>query len=522
MLDRALRLFHGTFGLSWGMVIALLPLTSVPWVARLVGSDMVAAPAALPLVWLVAAWFVPFLLNRGRLSKLTLPFLAFVTAALVSSALAFFADIPPFKGRSLLSRETHALLTLAVGACFYLVVSTWPKNPRWLQRTLQIINLSGLAILLWSGVQVYYVVLGDGAPHSLTQIQQELTMRTFYINRVNGFTLEPSWLAHQLNLLYLPVWLAATLQRYSAHRFRLLGITFENILLTGGVTIMFLSFSRIGWLALVLVVGFLAIRLNLAFARWLKAGIVRRLRVKPALQKLVQVAVSVCLIVGFILVYTGGVIGLAYVGGKVDPRLGRLFEVPTESVFSFQYLNQLAFAERAIYWSTGFTIFGEHPLLGVGVGNAGYYFPDHLPAFAFALPEITDLIYRSGYLPNTKSLWVRLLAETGLVGFAFFLAWAALLWTAGRMLRSRPEGLYRTLGWMGSFTLIALVIEGFSVDSFALPYLWVSTGLLTAAASLILADEKQPAADPAVEEPAVGEPAHPGLSDLKQLEKMES
>jgi O-antigen ligase len=503
------------------MVIALLPLTSVPWVARLAGSDMVAAPAALPLIWLLAAWFVPFLLNRGRLSSLTLPFLAFVTAALVSSALAFFGDVPPFKGRSLLSREIHALLTLAVGASFYLVASTWPKNLRRLQLTLQIVNVSGLVILLWCAVQAYYVVLGDGAPVSLTRVQQELTMKTFYINRVNGFTLEPSWLAHQLNLLYLPAWLASSLQRYSAHRFRLLGISFENLLLVGGVAMMFLSHSRIGWLALVLVAGFLAVRVNLAFARWIRAAVIQRVRVKPILRKLLVLSVNLCLILAFMLAYGAGIYGLGYIGGKVDPRLAQLFEVPSESIFSFQYLNQLAFAERAIYWATGFTIFGEHPLLGVGVGNAGYYFFDRLPAFAFALPEITDLVYRSGYLPNTKSLWVRLLAETGVVGFALFLTWAAVLWAAGQALRSRPEGLYRTLGWMGSFTLIALITEGFSVDSFALPYLWISTGLLTAAASLVLAAggqtavENQPASDAVVEKPA--RRALPGRTILEKM-----
>jgi hypothetical protein len=512
MLDRGLRLLRGTHWLAWAAVIALLPFTSVPWVARLVGSDMVAAPAALPLVFLAAAWFVPFMVSRGRLSKLTLPFLAFVTAALVSSALAFFSDVPSFKDHSLLSREVHSLLTLAVGVAFYLIVSTWPKDTHRLGLTLQIINFSGLAILLWSAVQVYYVVLGDGAPVSLTRVQQELTMRTFYINRVNGFTLEPSWLAHQLNMLYLPAWLAATLQRYSAHRLRVLGITFENILLLGGVGTMVLSRSRIGWLALILVFAFLAIRANLSLARWLQERIVRWLQIKPPLHKVVQMVVSIILIAVFILVYTGGVIGVAYVGGEADPRLAQLFEVPTESIFSFQYLNQLAFAERAIYWSTGYAIFGEHPLLGVGVGNAGYYFTDHLPAFAFALPEITNLIYRSGYLPNTKSLWVRLLAETGLVGFALFVTWAALLWIAGRVLRARPEGLYRTLGWMGSFTLIALVIEGFSVDSFALPYLWISTGLLTAGASLVLAEAGQPAVDPVQTE----------IPDRNKLEKMRS
>jgi hypothetical protein len=35
---------------------------------------------------------------------------------------------------------------------------------------------------------------------------------------------------------------------------------------------------------------------------------------------------------------------------------------------------------------------------------------------------------------------------------------------------------------MGKLVILALVFEGFSVDSFALPYLWFALGLVTAQA----------------------------------------
>jgi hypothetical protein len=37
------------------------------------------------------------------------------------------------------------------------------------------------------------------------------------------------------------------------------------------------------------------------------------------------------------------------------------------------------------------------------------------------------------------------------------------------------------LALMGKLAIIALIFEGFSVDSFALPYLWFGLGLVTAA-----------------------------------------
>jgi len=60
---------------------------------------------------------------------------------------------------------------------------------------------------------------------------------------------------------------------------------------------------------------------------------------------------------------------------------------------------------------------------------------------------------------------------TSLIVFAF---------TAAEMARSKSVQR-RTLGYMGLFMLIALVFEEFSVDSFALPYLWFTLGLVTAA-----------------------------------------
>jgi hypothetical protein len=67
---------------------------------------------------------------------------------------------------------------------------------------------------------------------------------------------------------------------------------------------------------------------------------------------------------------------------------------------------------------------------------------------------------------------------------AFFVAWLYVLWQSARFLLHSENRLEQTFGLSGSLTLVILMIEGFSIDSFALPYLWFSLGLLTAAASL--------------------------------------
>jgi uncharacterized membrane protein len=100
------------------------------------------------------------------------------------------------------------------------------------------------------------------------------------------------------------------------------------------------------------------------------------------------------------------------------------------------------------------------------------------------LAEVRNLLYRTSGLLNTKSLWFRLLAETGIIGFAFFLAWLYVLVLSGIKLNQHTSRLLKTVGMAGIMVIIGLTIEGFSIDSFAMPYLWVSTGILSAAFNL--------------------------------------
>jgi hypothetical protein len=50
--------------------------------------------------------------------------------------------------------------------------------------------------------------------------------------------------------------------------------------------------------------------------------------------------------------------------------------------------------------------------------------------------------------------------------------------------RSVKDPVIKVAGLTGQLVLIAFIVEGFSVDSFALPYFWFSAGLLSASAYL--------------------------------------
>jgi O-antigen ligase len=169
-----------------------------------------------------------------------------------------------------------------------------------------------------------------------------------------------------------------------------------------------------------------------------------------------------------------------------DPRMEGIFNFTlVHEHFLLEYAEELEVGPRLIFWMAGWEVFGRFPIFGVGLGNAGYFFPEFIHPFGWKLLEVRDLLFRSTELIHTKSLWVRLLAETGIVGAAFFTGWYLLAAFCSRALEKIRTGenalAMRTVGLAGVFILLALIFEGFSVDSFALPYLWVSMGILTAA-----------------------------------------
>jgi O-antigen ligase len=255
------------------------------------------------------------------------------------------------------------------------------------------------------------------------------------------------------------------------------GITFENLLLVGGLVVLFLTLSRVGLLAFLLMIGFLLLRVNLRLLKWARSKSAHKFTGKLNAN---LVGIGMLLVMGIF--YSGLVLGIGFGLSQFDPRMKHLFNfaVGDENPL-LRYANQLTFASRMVYWQAGWEIFSERPWLGVGLGNAGYYFLGKLSGYAWGLVEVRDLLFRSNALLNIKSLWVRLLAETGVIGFSFFACWWFLVWQTSSALGNARLPLKRCLGLAGQLVLLAILVEGFSLDTFALPYYWFLPGLVSAA-----------------------------------------
>ncbi len=472
-------------GLLWAALLLLLPLTSFPPLAALMGTNSVAAPAMILAGLLFVLWGGRAVVHRERFPRQVIPFLGFVLAAGLASARGFFLALPPFRGAVIWREELDAGITLLVGAAVYLLAASYPRDEDSLRKTLRFIYGGGIILLGWSLLQGAFVLCCEGEyPGWLKAIQSFLSIRKLFYNRVSGFAYEPSWLAHQLNLVYLPLWLAATVRRTSAYKFRLWRLTVENIALAGGVLVLFLSISRVGWLAFGLVLAYVFAGWSWRLVRRVREGLVSRFVREARGLALIRVLLTAGLSLLLLGIFVGGGLAVVAVGSRLDPRLENLANRMENAYGFYDLTNRVGFAERVVFWAVGWRVFAEYPFLGVGLGNSGFFFIEKMPTYGWNLTEINDIYARRDFVPNTKSIWTRVLAETGLLGFACFSVWLFLLWKSARAAEQAASPLIATLATGGKFALLALLIEGFSVDSFALPYIWFALGLLTATAGV--------------------------------------
>ncbi len=463
---------------SWFAMVAVLPISSMPLVARWLGSDSVASPAILFMILLMAAWFLPGLVSGKKFSAHIFPLFLFCLAALLASMLSLFYHVPAFKGIDQFAPTVSAFATLLIGFCFFIAASSYLDSEEDLRLTIRILNWSGLVMLIWCAMQAFFWYGPGHYPQWMFNFQGLLSARVLYRQRINGFALEPSWLAHQLNMLYLPLWLACSLKKFTFHKRRVGFLTFENLLLAGGIGALLLTLSRVGIAAFILMLTLIVFSAHAKIVASIQQTIMRHRPLKRG--SINRKWISWLLI----LAYFALIFAVIYIFTKIDPRMENLF------AFSFaqdnpllRFFNELKFGDRVIYWLTGWNIFNAYPIMGVGLGNAGFYFPKYLPAYGWSLVEVENLLNRTTLLLNIKSLWLRLLAETGLVGFSLFIGWLfSLLPTLIKKIQAKPE-TSATLGLMGCFVLMALVLEGFSIDSFAMPYWWISLGLAASSIS---------------------------------------
>lgn len=465
--NRIIKVSHS----FWYLLVFLLPYTSLPLASEMLGSEMVAAPSILILFVLLIIALISLSKGTADIQTLLQPVLLFGLLAIFSSLLAFWLPIPIQKDFSIFRNIVEGMGTLLIGISFYFVTIKIIQSEKVLNKTLQIIVYSFVPLIIWCLLQFVFGQIVHDYPTWMTSIQKYITTSgTLYRDRLTGFAFEPSWLAHQLNMFYIPIWISSTLNRRSVFKHVFRKLILEDFFLGISIFILIFSKSRVGWITFIVVISYLFIALN--------QRIIRRIqkKYKTSARHFFLKSLPVIFIIFYILLLITGL----FFFSKFDSRMESLFEVETyQNRNLFSIANEFVFAERILYWQTGWKVFNDFPILGVGLGNVGFFFEDYMPSFAWALDEPRHLIYQANYQGNVKNLWVRLLSETGIIGFICFVTWLILILLKTNQYQMSKSLLHNYWGLVGKIALITIFIEGFSIDSFALPYYWIILGLVS-------------------------------------------
>lgn len=465
----------------WALTLISLPITSFRYMPFM-GAGTVVRPLALyPLAALLLVLFAMLWrreIGFPRLGSFSV-LIAFVLATIAATALgATFAPIE-LRGTDYWDRAIRAFVTLAIGLSFFLAAAWMNQDEAQVKFSVRWLMVGLAGHLVWGAIQFYG--LNNGYRAELREIQELFSVRGLVKNRrISGFAFEPSWLAGQLATLYLPWLVAALLGRWTMglRRSSVNGFpSFANIiLLFGALAALLATYSRAGLAVVVLASGITVLvagrgALKAAWG-WFLAGFRRDVeqsrsgRIQAAGVRALLIVVTVAALAG-----TG-----VFLSDK-----GYIARLWTSDMSSFwRYVSSASMGPRVAYAAGAMPAFDANPLTGVGLGASGFWIYRNMPnELLMGEPEIAQaLAPNSRLFPNPKNLYVRLLVETGLAGLTLFVAfWLGILADGLSALR-RKAAFSRFLGAAAVFTLAALVFQSVSIDSFAMPELWLNLGIL--------------------------------------------
>ncbi len=451
----------------WGATMLTIPVTSFRWFPFLGETTLVRPLAMYPLVFLL-----PLILFQWRRSKVRpgwlgawVPLGALILFIAAATSFGAVLDPIPLRGQVYEGRAMRAFVTLFIGLAFFFSALWMNRNEDDLRFTLRWL-FAGLCIeIAWSGLQAvtYYTDLLNR--EMVSKLQLVFSLRELIrTNRISGLAYEPAWLAGQLATIYIPFLFASMLMNFRVTRLKWL----EPALLALSLLMLLGTYSRGGLLIVTATAGFTFLifgrKVFRAIWDWFTSGF------RGSISALIVRAGLIALVLGG---FTGSFLFLAR-----SSYFSSLWEANADSLS--EYIIGINAGGRGAYSAGAFAAFEEHPLTGVGLGASGFHIYQNLPEWSLTMvPEIARQLDPGSHLyPNPKNLYVRLLSETGLIGFILFLAFQLYLLGDILSLLRREDAWARFAVMSGVFAWLAIMLYNFTQDSFTTPNIWLLPGIL--------------------------------------------
>ena len=458
----------------WGATLLTLPVTSFRWFPLVSEGTLVRPLALYPLALLLPLLFIQAL-RRGQKVNLYWAgvFVAlgmFVLFAVFATSFGALIDPIPLRGQTYFGRTIRALATLLIGLAFF-ISSVWMnKGHADFLFTVQWV-LAGLCLdIAWSGLQAFTFYTNVLEQEIVTHWQLAFSMRELVrTNRVSGLAYEPAWLAGQLATTFIPFLFAAVLTNFRITRVKWL----EPVLLTLSLLVLLATYSRGGLLITIVAAGLTFVFLGGDIIRSMWTWFINGFRGR---------VLEILFRLGMIVVVIGALAG-AFLFLNQKEYFRRLWEFDAETLSA--YMVNISAGARGAYSSAALAAFEEHPLTGVGLGASGFYIYQNLPDWSLTtVPEIAkQLNPESRLYPNPKNLYIRLLAETGLIGFFLFIAFQFNVLGEILSLLRHHEPWARFAATAGVFAWLAITFYNLTQDSLTTPNIWLVSGIMVGLAA---------------------------------------
>ncbi len=476
--------------LLWGLVLLTLPITSFRFFPFLGKHTYVRPLAFYPLALLYLVLFLRLLFSVKSVksvaelklpwSNALLPLLLFFIFTVFATARGALLAPIPLHGNEYWGRAIRAFITFGIGLSFFLAALWMHKDEDDLRHSLKWLYAGLFITILWVGVQAIALHTPLLKKGQVSAWQELFSVRGLTkVRRVSGFAFEASWLAGQLVTLYIPWLLASILTHFRVTKYKWL----EPLLLLGAVASLLLTFSRGGMLIAIIATGFtLLISGRKAVSRafgWFfnrqDAKNAKKNSEKTPLSwrlggsKPAHYATRIILLLLIIAMLWGGVAFVAQ-----QEYVSRLWTVEANGISD--YFIQINAGGRLTYLWAAAKVYTAHPILGTGLGSTGFYLFQEYPDWAMVNnPEVArQLSPTTNLYPNAKNLYLRLLVETGIIGFFIFGSFLfAILAQIGIALQRN-----KFLGIAGLFSFFAIISYYLMQDSFAMAELWINFGIV--------------------------------------------
>ena len=451
----------------WGAAMLTLPVTSFRWFPFLGEGTFVRPLALYPLALLIPLLLIQAWRGKMKLNWVSalIPLGALVLFIFAATSFGIVIDPIPLRGQIYSGRAIRALATLLIGLTFFVTATWMNKNEDDFRFTVRWL-LAGLCLdLAWSGLQAVTFYTGLLDKEMVTHWQLAFSMRELVrTNRISGFAYEPAWLAGQLATIFIPFLFASVLTNFRITRFKWL----EPVLLALSLLVLLATYSRGGLLTTIAAAGltFLFFGRDVMRSTW--TWFVKGFRGR-AMDMLFRIGMIVAVV---------GVFAGAFLFLSQKNFFRRLWETDAQNLS--EYIVDINAGARGAYSTGALAAYEEHPWTGVGLGASGFYIYQNLPDWALTtVPEIAKQLDPGNRLyPNPKNLYVRLLAETGFIGFFLFLAFQFYVLGDMLSLLRQKETWARFAAVAGVFAWLAIAFYNFTQDSLTTPNIWLVSGVL--------------------------------------------